>query len=476
VYGGSTLGRFARAFGLAEANDNTVRIARSYTVLRVLDTLSLMMSIPFLFIHMADLLGGGQGQYLEAMALLGVLIVVNMATQTILDYPTGGIGDWIGQRYLLTGAFVLYSVMFLLLSFAQVGTPFWSFVMINILIGIGGALESGALGAWLDNNYVAAAPEDDERKQYGVFRGKALSLFLIVDAIVMVPGGLFAALFGRSWVFQLQAVLAIGLAIATMVLIRDLPEVEERRAERPNLREYGTLLKEGLTFTFGNPFAKYVIIGLMLVSSTFPVWWAFILTPMLYEYLRVDFAVASVVALLSIPGIFYAERSGIWAKRFEPKKWIPRFKFIQSPLFLLLMAVIMIALPPVLTSPDLFTLYLPLTDILILAVPFESLLPVLLIIIIYAIVSAFGQVQGILVQRVFVDAIPSRVRNSVYSLMPTLMLIFSMPQITFFGWIIQEYGVPLALILCSVIALIGVALLHKGLTYPIPTPAEEQAD
>ena len=326
----------------------------------------------------------------------------------------------------------------------------------------------------MDNNYRIAAPEDDERKQYGVFRGKALSLFLLIDAIVMVPGGLLAALFGRPWVFQLQFVLSMGLAVATMVLIRDFPEVSEKRAERPNLREYGSLLKEGLVFTFGDPFAKYVIIGLMLVTSNFPVWWAFIMTPMLYQYLIVDFAVTSVIALLTIPGIFYAQRSGIWAKRFEPKKLIPRFKFINSPLFFLLMALLMIALPPVLASPNLFIFYFPLTNIVILAVPFESFLPVVLIIIIYAIAGVFGQIQGILVSRVFVDAIPSRVRNSVYSLMPTMMLIFSIPQITFFGWIIQFYGVPLALILCSAIAMIGVALLHKGLTFPIPSHDDEK--
>ena len=58
--------------------------------------------------------------------------------------------------------------------------------------------------------------------------------------------------------------------------------------------------------------------------------------------------------------------------------------------------------------------------------------------------------------------------------MPTLMLIFSMPQISFFGWIIQMSGVPLALILCSGIALIGVGLIHKGFTYPIPTHDDEQ--
>ena len=218
----------------------------------------------FLFIYIADLLGGGPGRYIEGMALLGVLIVINMASQTILDYPTGSIGDWIGQRYLLAGAFLTYGLSLFLLSLATIDTSFIYFVVVMVLMGIGGALESGALEAWLDNNYRVAAPEDDQRMQYGVFRGKALSLFFLVDAIVMVPGGLLAALFGRAWVFQLQFVLCIGLAIASMWLIQDLPELKEGKEERPSVGEYFSLLKGGIGYVFDSPFAKYTIVGLMI--------------------------------------------------------------------------------------------------------------------------------------------------------------------------------------------------------------------
>ena len=78
--------------------------------MRILDILFLTMSMAFLFIYIAEALGGGPGQYPEGMALLGVLIVVNMATHTILDYPTGAMGDWIVQRYLLATAFFTYAI------------------------------------------------------------------------------------------------------------------------------------------------------------------------------------------------------------------------------------------------------------------------------------------------------------------------------------------------------------------------------
>ncbi len=464
------MGRFSSSFGLSEANDRTIGITKAYTALRVLDILSLTMSMTFLFIYIADLLGGGEGKYIEGMALLGVLIVINMASQTILDYPTGSIGDWIGQRYLLAGAFVIYGLFFLLLSLASVESPFLYFVAIMVLMGIGGALESGALEAWLDSNYRVAAPEDDQRMQYGVFRGKASSLFFFLNAIVMIPGGLLSALFGRAWVFQFQSILCIGLAIASMYFIQDLPELKKASEEKPSMGEYYSLLKGGIGYVFSDPFAKYTIVGLMMVASTVIISQALIMTPMYYQYLSVDLAVASLVSLLAIPRIFYTERSGVWAKKFEPKKWIPRLKIIRNPLFLLLLTLLMLILPPQLASSSLLLLTFPFTDIVILAVPIESVLPVILIFIIYTATGAFGQIENVLTQRVLIDAIPTRVRNGVYSLFPTLMLIFAMPQVIFYGWIITEYGVPLSLLLCSGVAIIGILLIRKGFSYPIPVP------
>lgn len=137
-----------------------------------------------------------------------------------------------------------------------------------------------------------------------------------------------------------------------------------------------------------------------------------------------------------------------------------------------MLALLMFVFPPQLASLSMITLAFPFTDIVILAVPAESLLPVVLILIISTVTGAFGQIETVLTQRVLIDAIPTRVRNSVYSLFPTLMLLFSMPQITLFGWVITEYGVPLALILCSLISFVGVLLMRRGLSYPIPTEEE----
>jgi hypothetical protein len=89
-------------------------------------------------------------------------------------------------------------------------------------------------------------------------------------------------------------------------------------------------------------------------------------------------------------------------------------------------------------------------------------------VVMFFIGGAFLQLGGVLTSRVFVDAIPNRVRNGVYSLFPTVVLIFAIPQIAFFGWLIPLLGISTTLFLCGCISTIGVLMIRKGLSYPKP--------
>ena len=111
---------------------------------------------------------------------------------------------------------------------------------------------------------------------------------------------------------------------------------------------------------------------------------------------------------------------------------------------------------------------IPGTDILLLRVPVGSLVPVFLMIVMFFVCGAFLQLGGVLTSRVFVDAIPNRVRNGVYSLFPTVVLIFAIPQIAFFGWLIPLLGISTTLFLCGCMSTIGVLMIRKGLRYPRP--------
>ena len=61
------------------------------------------------------------------------------------------------------------------------------------------------------------------------------------------------------------------------------------------------------------------------------------------------------------PGLFTIERAGVWSQRFEPTKWIPRFRLLQSvsTVALFIFAGITLAFPPELVSANIVDIVIP---------------------------------------------------------------------------------------------------------------------
>jgi MFS family permease len=464
--------------GLPDATDKVLRLAKIMGILGPLANVIFTLSTTFFVIFVAEALGGGPGMYLQGMGLVGTLVVVQMVVQIILDYPTGAVGDWIGQRYIIAGAQVSFGVAFLLISLITVDTPFPYLIAVYALMGFAQSQASGAWGAWFDNNYRVAMPGDTDRKQYGVFWGRMGMMMQIVATASLIPGSILAVVFSRAWVFQLQGILAFVFAMAVFRLVRDFPEVEEKRAQnggRPEMGEYFSILKGGVSYLFRHAFVRYIAVGTMLAVSSIMVWGNLILFPMYYLYLITDVGVASFRTLLFIPGIFSQERSGIWSRRFEPKKWIPRFRLMQTCgfIFFWVFAALMTFFPPAASSTNILTLYWPFTTIELLTLPVENIVPIALIFTTFVSTSFFGGFAEILTQRVLLDVIPNRIRNSMYSLFPTLATLFAIPQIALFGWLITIIGFPMTLASCGVVSFVGVMLIIYGFRHEAPVPDGE---
>ncbi len=467
------MSRLANFFGFTEPNDRIMKMARLMVVFFPLISVTVMLSTTFYVIFIAEALGSGD--FMQGMGLVGVLVVIQLIVQTIFDYPTGGIGDWLGQRYIISSAFILHGVVFYMVSLVTSSTPFLFLVAIYALQGLAFAQESGAFGAWFDNNYRAAMPEDTDRKQYGVFQGRIGMVFGIVATLSLIPGSILATLFQRAWVFQLQAVLCVVVAITVFKYVVDFPEVREAREKRPSTSEYLSILRSGVNFLFGDKFVKYLIIGGMLTISSIMVWGNLILFPFYFSYLVTDVAVASYRTLLFMPGVAARERSGIWSKRFEPTKWIPRFRLLQTCGFLFfgILAAITYIFPPALPGAPTINVLWPFTDLVIVSIPEQSVIPVTLAFIAFAATSFFGGFAEILTQRMLLDVIPNRIRNSIYSLIPTVAIVFAIPQIALFGMLVPMYGFPLTLTGIAIVSLVGVLLIRHGLAQPKPIPTED---
>jgi len=472
--------RYARVFGIAEPTEKVVRLVKILSVLLPSFAASFQISTTFWMIYIAESLGNGD--YYAGLTLVGFLVVIQMAIQTLLDYPTGALGDWIGQRYVIASALLCYAVAFGLSSFIVKDTPapMWIYVSIYVLFGLGSSQESGAFNAWFDNNYRVAMPHDKDRKQYGVFQGRLGMVWQVSSTLVLLPGSWLAFFYGETWVFSLQAIFAVLLAITILRLVKDLPGVKDEKEEQPSLGEYTTLLKDGFRFLWSSRFVTLIILGEVVMWSIGPVWWNLILFPLYFSFLLTLVAVSAFRTIVFVPQAIANERSGVLAKRFEPKKWIPRFRILQftGVVFYLVLAVIVYLYPgiPAGTDPatvEFFTVLIPFTNLPLIEIPVQTVIPVILLFFLFVSLNMFGSIAGILTQRVMLDVIPNRIRNSMYSLQPTLVMLISMPLIAFFGWFIPfTGGFLLTFLICAVISLLGVAMIWAAFNNPIPKAEE----
>ncbi|MDF1541149.1 MAG: hypothetical protein P1Q69_19785, partial [Candidatus Thorarchaeota archaeon] len=349
------------------------------------------------------------------------------------------------------------------------------FVLIYAAMGLGRSQESGAWEAWFDNNYRVAMPHDKDRKMYGVMLGRMGMLFQIVSTVVLLPGAWLALLYGRTWVFTIQTVASLILVIVIIATMKDFPEAEAiRKEQRIQSGGYFQILRDGFEFLWSHPFITFFIIGDVIIFATGTLWWQLLLFPLYFSYLITDVAVAAYRTINFVPLVVAQERGGIWSKRFDPKTWIPRFKLLQGIgfVFFILLALNLLIFPAPTGVVEIAALYFPFTNVPIIEMPLVSVIPMVILLVIFTLTDFFAAFANILTQRVMIDVIPNRIRNSMYSLKPTLAIIVAIPLIWFFGGFVPLYGLAATFILVAMIALLGSTLIYKGFSYQIPKAAD----
>lgn len=465
------MSRFSRMLGFKDPSPNVMRLASTVLLLGSTWSIAFQISTTFWMISIATALGGGN--YILGMGMVGFLVIVRIAVQTLLDYPTGGIGDWIGQRWIMAGALVCYGIAFWLTSMATIATPFIFFIIIYALMGLGASQESGAMAAWFDNNYRVAMPQDKDRKQYGVFWSRAGMVFQLISTLVLIPGSIIALMFGESWVFQVQAVIFIVLAVLALVLVRDLPGARKQESEHGGFRAYGRLLKDGIRFVGSSRFVTLTMMGEMLMWAIGIVWWEILLFPLYFGYLLSNVAVATFRTSMFAPMVIGQERSGVVSQRFEPKKWIPRLRFIQfgSIAFFMGLVAITSIFPPPAASAAFFTIFIPFTAAPFMTLPFLSVVPIILIWVLFVGTDTIGRIAGVLTGRVMVDVFPNRIRNCMYSLQPTIAMLLSIPFILLISQLLTFLPIlkfPIVFTIAALVAFTGAMLVRQGYKHPIP--------
>jgi len=214
------LSRTSGFMGFTESDEKAIHLGKVLMILLPTASIIFTLSSTFYTIFVAEALGG-TGGFIEGLGLLGVLIAVQMITQGILDYPSGALGDAIGQRWVIAIGNLLYGVVFFMVSLVTSATPFLFLITIYVTQGVAQSQISGAWNAWFDNNYKVAMPNDKDRKQYGMFWGRMGMISQIAATAALIPGSILAAVFRRPFVFQLEAIGAVFFAFLVLRYIEE---------------------------------------------------------------------------------------------------------------------------------------------------------------------------------------------------------------------------------------------------------------
>ncbi|MFX0124151.1 MAG: MFS transporter [Candidatus Hodarchaeota archaeon] len=379
-------------------------------------------------------------------ALTAVCTSIMLATQLLFDYPSGSLGDWIGQRWVLAIAFIFYGISFLFLITAH---TVLDFALIAVINGFGNAQSSGAFATWVDNNYrVAVGEADSDRKIYGFSTSRVNSLNNFALAASFLIGGTIATLISRRIVFTIQFGLSIIIIFLILVYLRDIKieetPVESSEKTTSNISNYFTYLKGGIKFLFSSKAAFFFLIGNAIFNVTWMIWGGLVLFPLYFGYTGTDALAGLLRTSLFLAGIPLAFYIANLNKRISNER-LPVFLFISTISFF----------PPFI----LLTLLMPPTN------EFNLLGIALTFIFLWTVVGTVFNISQTLIQRIMIDLVPSENRNSVYSLMPTVFSLIGIPVVPLAGIIIERFGLAAGIFTASIVCAIGSTLISFGVHF-----------
>ena len=425
-----------RVLGTEELPSQAQYYMRTFLYLSMIISFLASLSSTFYVLFSIDHVG---------FALTAVCTSIMLATQLIFDYPSGSLGDWIGQRWVLAIAFIFYGISFIFLITAS---TFIDFAFIAIINGFGNAQSSGAFATWVDNNYrVAVGDADPERKIYGFSTTRVNSLNNFALAASFMVGGTIATLISRRIVFAIQFGLTIIIIFLILTYLRDIKIDEVKTIDSSEIKSskvsnYFKYLKGGAQFLFSSKTAFLFLIGNAIFNVTWMIWGGLILFPLYFGYTGTD-AMAGLlrttIFLAGIPLAFYI--AGL-NKRISNER-LPIFLFLSTLFF--------------------FPSFMILTSMMPPANEFNLLGIVLTFFLLWSIVGTVFSIAQTLLQRIMIDFVPSEFRNSVYSLMPTIFSLIGIPVVPFAGIIIESHGLAAGILTAGIVCFVGSILISLGL-------------
>ncbi|MHA1984867.1 MAG: MFS transporter [Candidatus Hodarchaeales archaeon] len=425
----------SRFLGIEEIPTKTQDLMRSFLWISILRSFFLNLSSTFLILHIIDNIGFAQA---------GIFSSIILIIQVITDYPSGALGDWLGQKTVVILAYLSHGLAFLLLN---ISISYFDFVLVAIIIGFANAQSSGALETWVDNNYKYSIGENDpERKTYGFSNTRIDALTILPTAIAFIFGGILSTIFSRQFVFLFQGSITI-IFLFLMINLMTKFNFKENKASSlkdTSFKEYFSYLTGGINLMFSSKITFFFIVGLAVYDVWVNIWMYLLLFPIFFNFAGTD-ALASglrtIIWLAIMPlQIYMAKISKKLSNQVFP------IALFFHPFLLLTSFIILLSIIP---SINMFNIF--------------GLIAVFLISVI--INGTVWKIVLVLRQRNTLDLIPSKHRNSVYSLMPTLVALMGIIILPIAGFLIEEFGLIAGILSSLLMAIAGTILTTLSFHY-----------
>jgi MFS family permease len=229
-------------------------IQRTYLLLMLGNTLaaSLIWGINTIF-----LLDAGLSNF-EAFAANAAFT----AGMVIFEVPTGIVADTIGRRtsYLL-GTLTLSGASLLYVMLWQIEAPFWAWVIVSLLLGLGFTFFSGAVEAWLVDALKATGYTGDLEAVFG--RGQ------IVTGIGMltgsVAGGFLAQQISLGFPFVLRGAILLVMFVAAFRLMHDVGFTPEKGGKP--LAEMRKIASNSIDYGWRVPAIKWLMVEALFTGG-----------------------------------------------------------------------------------------------------------------------------------------------------------------------------------------------------------------
>jgi MFS family permease len=365
---------------------------------------------------------------------LGVLLAVSFILQAIIDYPSGTLGDRIGQRKILAIAYLSHAFAFSLLIFAK---SFEYILIVYIIEAFARSLESGTIQAWLDNNYKSIAAEADPRHKIYLNVQSRIEMFIgLFSSSMFFLGGIIAIWILREVVFLLQAIGMVIIGVLVIYHLKDVTDVDNASQEK-----YVDILKGSLNLVAKSPRLAAIVAGVVITNTSIVIWVELMLMPVYFGYTGTDALAGLLRFTVWVTSAIIIGIAGIWISKLTAKKWLPRIHFIHPFLFFGFFSLL--------------TFFFPFQNSI-------DLLAIALMIVVFTFMGILHQADFALKQSFLMETIPNNRRNSFYSLLPTLNFLFVAPLIFITGFIMEILGISTGIAFLGLIELFGAFIYFVG--------------